>query len=80
MHSVDEFRKLSNVKEEEEDVADDDGKEESSNVANDKKEDDEFRKRVEEFIHKVNSGWRAELLKTSDFTLIESLQTAQKIV
>lgn len=28
-------------------------------------EDDELRRRVEEFIEKVNSGWKAELRRTS---------------
>ncbi|KAJ7970066.1 putative Translation initiation factor IF-2 [Quillaja saponaria] len=30
-------------------------------------EEDELRKRVEEFIDKVNRGWKAELLRTSGF-------------
>ncbi|EXC20902.1 hypothetical protein L484_012978 [Morus notabilis] len=29
------------------------------------KEEDELRKRVEDFIEKVNKGWKAELLRTS---------------
>lgn len=31
---------------------------------NDEGEEDEFRRRIEEFIAKVNKGWRAEMLRT----------------
>ncbi|XP_044507053.1 uncharacterized protein LOC123226573 [Mangifera indica] len=44
---------------------DDEEEEESSSFADGDKEDDEFRRRIEEFIHKINSGWKAELLRTS---------------
>ncbi|KAJ0100032.1 hypothetical protein Patl1_19956 [Pistacia atlantica] len=71
MHSVDEnikrladVKEVSNVEEEQEPAADDE-EEESTNIVNDNKEDDEFRRRVEEFIQKVNSGWKVELLRTS---------------
>ena len=43
-------------------------KEESGNNNNKKdedKDDDELRRRVEEFIEKVNKGWKAELLRSS---------------
>nr|DAD18671.1 TPA_asm: hypothetical protein HUJ06_020134 [Nelumbo nucifera] len=52
-----------------------DSKNEDPGVVGDKddEEQDELRRRVEEFIYKVNKGWKAEMLGTSpylqDFTL-----------
>ncbi|KAK9292405.1 hypothetical protein L1049_020372 [Liquidambar formosana] len=37
-------------------------------------DDDELRRRVEEFIEKVNRGWRAERLRTSHLDHTENLQ------
>ncbi|WCJ44481.1 hypothetical protein M5689_025147 [Euphorbia peplus] len=42
-----------------ENVYDDDDDDDSD------EKDDEFRRRVEEFIDKVNKGWKAEMLRTS---------------
>ncbi|KAH7557492.1 hypothetical protein ACOSP7_027264 [Xanthoceras sorbifolium] len=69
MHSLDgsrrrliEVKEASNVQEE---PATDDNKEENSSSDDHEEENDEFRRRVEEFIEKVNREWKAELMRTS---------------
>ncbi|XP_027359417.1 NAD-dependent protein deacetylase HST1 [Abrus precatorius] len=44
---------------------DDCSNEEEENEEEEEEEDDELRRRVEEFIEKVNKGWKEELLSTS---------------
>ncbi|KAL2325198.1 hypothetical protein Fmac_024256 [Flemingia macrophylla] len=40
---------------------------EGSDNCNTEEEDDELKRRVEEFIERVNEGWKAEYLSTSSF-------------
>ncbi|GMN40901.1 hypothetical protein TIFTF001_010128 [Ficus carica] len=45
--------------------SEDDKGNDKENDVDDEKEEDELRKRVEDFIEKVNKGWKAELLRSS---------------
>ncbi|GAU26438.1 hypothetical protein TSUD_294030 [Trifolium subterraneum] len=47
------------------DCNNDEGKEEKEKEDEEEKDGDELRKRVEEFIEKVNKKWKEELLSTS---------------
>jgi hypothetical protein len=47
------------------DCNNEEGKEENEKEDEEEKDDDELRKRVEEFIEKVNKKWKEELLSTS---------------
>ncbi|XP_045818882.1 nuclear polyadenylated RNA-binding protein 3-like [Trifolium pratense] len=47
------------------DCNNEEGKEENEKEHEEEKDDDELRKRVEEFIEKVNKKWKEELLSTS---------------
>ena len=55
-----------NIQEEEEEEDDD---------ADDDDDNDELRRRAEEFIEKINRGWRAEMLRTDSLIQTENFQT-----
>ena len=57
-----------NIQEEEED--DDDADADDDN--------DELRRRAEEFIEKINRGWRAEMLRTDSLIQTENFQTGPR--
>ncbi|KAJ9679103.1 hypothetical protein PVL29_021133 [Vitis rotundifolia] len=73
----------SEVSDSEKGVVVDDNKEDDSEDSSQEEEeeeeddddDDELRRRAEEFIEKVNRGWRAEMLRTASFARTENLQT-----
>ena len=52
-----------------------DDSEDSSQEEEEEDDDDELRRRAEEFIEKINRGWRAEMLRTASLARTENLQT-----
>ena len=52
-----------------------DDSEDSSQEEEEEEDDDELRRRAEEFIEKINRGWRAEMLRTASLARTENLQT-----
>ncbi|XP_034711688.1 parathymosin [Vitis riparia] len=70
----------SEVSDAEKGVVVDDNKEDDSEDGSQEEEeedddDDELRRRAEEFIEKINRGWRAEMLRTAALARTENLQT-----
>ena len=59
-----------NIQEEEEEEDDDDADADDDN--------DELRRRAEEFIEKINRGWRAEMLRTDSLIQTENFQTGPR--
>ena len=59
-------------------VVDDNKEDDSEDISQEEEEeedDDELRRRAEEFIEKINRGWRAEMLRTASLAGTENLQT-----
>lgn len=59
-------------------VVDDNKEDDSEDISQEEEEeedDDELRRRAEEFIEKINRGWRAEMLRTASLARTENLQT-----
>ena len=49
--------------------------EEEEEEGDDDNDNDELRRRAEEFIEKINRGWRAEMLRTASLIQTENFQT-----
>ncbi|WJX66715.1 hypothetical protein P8452_51245 [Trifolium repens] len=55
-------------------------KEENEKEDEEEKDDDELRKRVEEFIEKVNKKWKEELLSTSSLVNVTNMSNHSALV
>ncbi|KAK9672751.1 hypothetical protein RND81_12G121700 [Saponaria officinalis] len=73
---------LATANEDEHECEDDNKESENGKKKDDEEEDDgdELKKRIEDFIHKINTEWRAEMLRTSSQCVIRTRPRNKKSV